>query len=562
MRITIAQINTTVGDITENALKISDCIAKAKILGSDIIVFPELAVTGYPPEDLLLKEHFVDDNLKALTKIKNSTEGIMAIVGYVDKDEKSNFYNAAAVIRDKKIIYSYHKKALPNYSVFDEKRYFSQQKENCVFDFGGETTFGISICEDIWEDEGPHLDQASKGARLLINIAASPYNIGKRAQREKLVEGICKKTGAYLVYVNAIGGQDELVFDGGSFLTDPKGKVIASCHEFQEDFLTFDLNIRKTAKKSNKSKITTIKIKDVPQKQKINIPPVVTKKMNKIEGIYDALLLGIHDYVKKNGFRKIVLGLSGGIDSALVAVLAAKALGRENVVCVSMPSMFSSNETKDDAVKLANNIGSKFRFVPITRIFKVFKKTLEDSFGATTQGITDENLQARIRGNILMAYSNKYGWLVLITGNKSEAAVGYSTLYGDMAGGFAPIKDLPKTLVYELAEYINKKEKTELIPKSIIQRAPTAELSPGQKDTDSLPPYSDLDPIIEAYVEGDASLKQVRKKYGQKEVDRIITMIDKSEHKRRQSPPGIRVTTKAFGKDRRMPITNRYKESK
>ncbi len=561
MRITIAQINTTVGDMTGNAAKITDCIAKAKILGSDMIIFPELCVTGYPPEDLLLKEHFVDDNLKALTKIKNATEGIIAVVGYVDKDDKKKFYNSAAILKDKKIIHSYHKKALPNYSVFDEKRYFTSSQENCVFYLARETTFGISICEDIWKEEDVHLEQSDAGAKLLINIAASPYNIGKRAEREKLVSDICKKTGAYLCYVNAVGAQDELVFDGGSFVMDPKGKVIASCHEFQEDFLTFDLKIRKTAKKTTKKKTKKIKIKYDIKKQQVSIPPAVTKKMTKIEGIYDALLLGVHDYVKKNGFRKIVLGLSGGIDSALVAVLASKALGRENVVCVSMPSMFSSQETKDDAVKLANNLGVKFRFVPITRVFKVFKRTLEDSFGATTKGITDENLQARIRGNILMGFSNKYGWLVLTTGNKSEAAVGYATLYGDMAGGFAPIKDLPKTLVYELSEYINKREKTELIPKTTIIRPPTAELRPDQKDTDSLPPYDKLDPIIEAYVEGDASLKKVRKKYGQKEVDKVITLIDRNEHKRRQSAPGIRITTKAFGKDRRMPITNRYKET-
>lgn len=571
IRTALAQINPTVGDLSGNAKKIISYIRKARRLRADIVAFPELAVTGYPPEDLLLKPHFVEDNIGILEKIRVVSEDITVITGFVDRNE--GLYNAAAVISNTRLVDIYHKKILPNYGVFDEYRYFRPGKKYPVYIIGGIHT-GINICEDIWHDRGPARVQTMSGADLIININASPYHMGKASFRENLISQRVMECDAVIVYVNMVGGQDELVFDGGSFVVNNKGDMVTKGKHFHEELIISDIEIegpRKELLSKEKRELKSLIAKDEAV-EIINIPstsikkrkPQVRKKrivrMSINEKVYGTLILGTKDYVHKNGFKGVVIGVSGGVDSALVTTIAVDALGKDNVHGLFMPSQYTSRESYEDAYSHAKNLGIHIVTIPIDSIYKSYLKTLSSNFKGMKQDITEENLQARIRGNILMAFSNKFGWLVLTTGNKSEMSVGYATLYGDMAGGFAVIKDVPKTLVYQLCEWRNHKAGKELIPERILWKDPSAELKPDQRDTDSLPPYPLLDPILKAYVEEDLSFEGIKEMGCDVEcVQRVISMIDHSEYKRRQAPPGIKITPRAFGKDRRFPITNRYR---
>ncbi len=565
IRIALAQINPVVGDLSGNVQKIISYIEKARALKVELIAFPELAITGYPPEDLLLKPQFVNDNINALDQVKAASNDITAIVGFVDSNK--GLFNAAAVISNNRLIDVYHKKHLPNYGVFDEYRYFLQGRRLPVYDLGG-IKIGVNICEDIWYRE-PTKIQAQSGAEIIININASPYHIGKVAFRENLVLTRVSESGVIIAYVNMVGGQDELVFDGASFVVDRDGKTIVKGVQFEEELIPVDIEIKSDKTKSGKNKAVIAKRQKV---EKIKSPSFLIKEQKpaikmkksierplKVE-VYNALLLGTRDYVQKNGFKGVVIGLSGGIDSALVAMIAVDALGKEKVQGLFMPSLYTSKESHEDAYALAENLGIKISKIPINDLFETYLKTLEKSFSGTERDVTEENLQARIRGNILMAFSNKFGWLVLTTGNKSEMSVGYATLYGDMAGGFAVIKDVPKTMVYELSKWKNKKEGRAVIPERVLWKEPSAELKPDQRDTDSLPPYPVLDPVLKAYIEEDKSFNEILKMGCDVVCARnVIRMIDLSEYKRRQAPPGIKITPRAFGKDRRFPITNKYK---
>jgi len=559
LRIALAQINTTVGDLSGNREKIVEYISKAISFEADLVVFPELALTGYPPEDLLLRNSFIEDNLIELNRIAYSVKDITAIVGCVDKDKNGNIYNSAAVICNGKISGIYHKINLPNYGVFDEKRYFTAGSEIKVFKLG-DVIFGVNICEDIWQGQSVAKIQASNGASVIINISASPYHAGKiNLRKAELVKRV-KETKAFICYNNLVGGQDELVFDGGSLILDNKTKLVASAEQFKENLIVQDLEINYLTRKSLNRKVI-VKLGAIKENKKAFLPRGITHVLDRVEEVYGALVLGTRDYILKNGFKKAVIGLSGGIDSALVAAIASDAIGKDNCVGISMPSRYTSNDTRSDAKILADNLGIRFMEIAIEDIFISYLKTLEESFRDTQPNIAEENLQARIRGNILMALSNKFGWLVLTTGNKSEVSTGYCTLYGDMAGGFAVIKDVPKTLVYELSLFKNKMHKSAVIPESIILRAPTAELKPNQKDQDTLPEYDVLDSILKKYIEEENSLEKIvsSTKIPAEIVKKVINMVDRSEYKRRQSAPGIKITLKAFGKDRRLPITNRYR---
>jgi NAD+ synthase (glutamine-hydrolysing) len=538
LRVALAQINTTVGDIEKNSDKIIDYILKARDRRADVVVFPELALSGYPPEDLLLKEAFLKANRTCLKDIIRASESIFTIVGFSDYDKKG-VYNAAALIYDKRLIGVYRKIILPNYGVFDERRYFWPGEKILIAPFGKAINIGTCICEDMWHPLGPHRAAALSGkANLIINISSSPYHTGKILERQRLLKDRAIKNKVFVCYCNSIGGQDELVFDGGSLIYSPGGRLLARAKQFEEDLVITDLNFKKAQKSFGR----------------------VEKLLDPIGEIYSALVLGLRDYVHKNGFTKVVLGLSGGIDSALTALISREALGRDNVIALSMPSKFSSSQTKRDTKRLAKNLGVKLITLPIGKVYRTYLSTLSRSLKGKKRDVTEENLQARIRGNMLMAFSNKFGWLVVTTGNKSEISVGYCTLYGDMAGGFAVLKDLPKTMVYKLAKYINKREGRGLIPRSIIKRAPTAELRFRQKDGDTLPPYPILDKILDAYIEKDKSRKDIiRIGFGKNLVNKVISMVDRNEYKRRQSPPGVKITPKAFGKDRRMPIVNRWR---
>ncbi len=537
VRIALAQINPTVGDIEGNASKICDYIKLAKKQNAGIVVFPELAVTGYPPEDLLLKPQFLNDNLAALKRVQQKTEGITAVVGFVDRND--GIYNAAAIFHDGKLIDIYHKVYLPNYGVFDEYRYFKAGTESPVYAIGN-VTIGVNICEDIWYPEGPAKSQAVAGAEIILNINASPYHMGKLSLREEMLSKRALDNKVVVVYLNTVGGQDELVFDGGSLIVDKTGEIIVRGKQFEEEII-----------------ISEIALDGLSQADKKHISPRISSLE---EEVYKALVLGTTDYVVKNGFKKVVIGLSGGIDSTLVAAIAVNAIGKDNVAGIFMPSPYTSKESREDAYNLAANLDFRIIEVPINKIFKCYRDVLKPEFKETSEDITEENLQARIRGNILMSFSNKFGWLVLTTGNKSEMSVGYATLYGDMAGGFAVIKDVPKTLVYELCKWKNSKEGRAVIPERVLWKEPSAELKPDQKDTDTLPPYPVLDPILKAYIEDDKSFEDILSSGCEKEcVQKVIKMIDKSEYKRRQSPPGIKITPRAFGKDRRFLITNKYR---
>lgn len=555
VRIALAQINCTVGDLEGNCRKITEYVQRGKESGVDVISFPELAVTGYPPEDLLHKPKFIEDNLIALKKLTEAVEDIVVITGFVDR-KKTDIYNAAAVIYRKKIVGVYHKMLLPNYGVFDEIRYFKTGKKPTVFSLQPKLAFGVNICEDIWHAGGPTSLQAESGAGIIFNINASPYHAGKIKERIDAVKKEASNNRVFIAYTNLVGGQDELVFDGQSMVFDNTGKIISRASAFKEDLLIEDIPLSlRNFKRSGK----IISVSDKLEiKNRVNIEGRYEKPLGHTEEVYRALVLGLRDYVLKNGFTKVVLGLSGGIDSALVAALAVDALGKDNVTCVFMPSRYSSQESEIDASSLAENLYVKLLKISIEQIYKMYLMVIEPHFAGLEKNITEENLQARIRGNILMALSNKFGWLVLTTGNKSEMSTGYATLYGDMAGGFAVIKDVPKVLVYQLAEYRNSL--SAVIPKRIIIKEPTAELKPGQKDSDTLPPYPELDPILKEYIEEDKGLEEiVALGFERAIVAKVLTLVDRSEYKRRQAPPGIKITPKAFGRDRRMPITNKYK---
>jgi NAD+ synthase (glutamine-hydrolysing) len=572
LRIALAQINPTVGDLEGNVAKIIRYTRMAKKSRAQVVAFPELAITGYPPEDLLLKSQFVDDNLNALNKIRKNVHDITAIVGFVDR--KDDIYNAAAIIYNKKIVDIYHKRHLPNYGVFDEYRYFRTGSRYPVYRIG-ETWIGVNICEDIWYPEGPARIQSLAGAEVIININASPYHIGKGRTREQMLSTRASDNIVFIAYLNTVGGQDELVFDGQSLVLDQDGRVIARGRQFEEDLIVIDLEFEGLMKKRLHAPIRRQEVMKLKKGtfEKVIIPvkrisllkravhlSQITAEMDQMEEVYRALVLGTSDYVSKNGFQCVVIGLSGGIDSALVAAIAADALGKSNVKCLFMPSPYTSKESREDAFALAKNLGIKVMEVPIDRIFQSYLFTFNKEFRNLSPDVTEENLQARIRGNILMAFSNKFGWLVLTTGNKSEMSVGYATLYGDMAGGFAVIKDVPKTMVYDLCRWKNRTTGKMTIPERIFSKEPSAELKPDQKDSDSLPPYSDLDPILKAYIEEDKSFAEVLSLGCEPAcARRVIRMIDNSEYKRRQSPPGIKITQRAFGRDRRFPITNKYK---
>jgi NAD+ synthase (glutamine-hydrolysing) len=530
MKIALAQINPIVGDLGLNSAKIIDLIEEARHDKADLIVFPELCVTGYPPEDLLLKPKFIAANRATLDRIVEASEGIAVYVGFVDAD-KDTLYNAAAFIVDGKSKEIYRKISLPNYGVFDEKRYFHEGDKASVVNYQG-TKIGLGICEDVWVEQGPYEEEVKKGAEIILNINASPYHIGKINEREALLRRRAKQAKAYFVYVNMVGGQDELVFDGGSMVFDPKGELIAACDQFREELLFVDLA---------KDRLAAWRWLAEPAE------------------IYQALVLGVKDYVAKNGFSDVVIGLSGGIDSALTLALAVEALGKEKVHAVFMPSEYTAEQSFRDAKAVAANLGVELAELPIRDVFAGYLALLRPNFKGKPSDLTEENLQARIRGNYLMALSNKFNWLVLTTGNKSEMSTGYCTLYGDMAGGFAVIKDLPKTQVYKLAAWLNQQRP--VIPEAIIKRAPTAELKPDQTDQDTLPPYEVLDPIMQAYVEENQSAQEIISQgFDAKTVAKVIGLIDRSEYKRRQAPPGPRLTPRAFGKDWRLPITNHFKE--
>lgn len=560
IRLALSQINPTVGDIQGNSKKILDSITKAKKGGADIVVLPELIITGYPPEDLLLKPKFVDDNIAALKKIAPKVTNLTALIGFVDKKGK-NIYNSLALIHNGKIRATYHKILLPNYGVFDEQRYFTKGSDIINFKLKG-VTFGLGICEDIWSKEGPLKTQAACGARAIININASPYNLGKHTERDNLIKKRSKDNHVKIVYLNAVGGQDELVFDGQSFVTDEKGKVLCRQKAFEEDFTLVDLNFNeiKASKKKTLKNLKTISLASTNKGQKpLEAHPPLNKNMPQIDEVYGALKLGLKDYVAKNGFTHCIIALSGGIDSALVTTIAAETLGSEFITTVFLPSKFTSQSSIDDAHQMAENLKVEHITIPIDSTFDHYNDILKSQFKNMPFGVAEENLQARIRGNIVMALSNKFNYLVLTTGNKSEMSVGYATLYGDMAGGFALIKDLSKTLVYELSRFINEVKGREIIPESTITKEPSAELRDDQLDSDSLPPYEDLDPILKAYVEDDLTLKEIVKMGYKKEVaERVIRLVDQSEYKRRQAPPGVRITPRGLGKDRRMPITNKF----
>ena len=587
-RIAMVQMNPTVGDLDGNVRRITAWLREAKKAKADLVAFPELAITGYPPEDLLLKPRFVADNRRALQEVVRHCRGLAAVVGYVSQNDgidpkparssvvpagAHELYNAAAIIADQKLITTYCKWYLPNYGVFDESRYFRPGRRLPLIRLRG-TMVGVNICEDVWLPEGPTGVQAAAGAEVIVNINASPFHLGKSRVREQMLATRARENGVVLTYTNAVGGQDELVFDGNSVILDHQGEVIARGKAFEEDLIVADLNMEAVArtKRTGRKKLlprrvaSAVEVCAAPlpsvQKTRVRMVPAVAAVLDPLEEVYRALTLGVRDYVKKNGFTRVVIGLSGGVDSALTAVLAVDALGAENVWGLFMPSPYTSQDSHVDVAELGNRLAISVRTIPITTMFDSYRRALAVTFEGHAPDTTEENLQARIRGNLLMAFSNKFGHLVLTTGNKSEMSVGYATLYGDMAGGFAVIKDVPKTMVYGLARLRNLRGTTPVIPKRTLDRPPTAELRPNQKDEDSLPPYEILDPILQAYVEEDRSLEEiVEAGYDRASVARVIALVDGSEYKRRQAPIGIKITHRALGKDRRMPITNGYRNS-
>ena len=541
MRIALGQIDSVLGDLAGNVEKMAAWTRDATAAGADLICFPELAITGYPPEDLVLRKAFVDDNLEALEELSKRTAGDCALLtGFVDRSERG-LHNAAGLLRNGRVEARYHKHRLPNYGVFDEARYFVPGDEGCMLRVAG-SDLGITVCEDAWRP-GPPSDAYAGRVQVIPNINGSPYHRRKSRERLEVCAARARETGAWIVYVNCVGGQDELVFDGGSMVVSPEGELVWHASVFEEDLLIVD--IAGTEQTEGKPPLPDPSREPWPEG---------------VEEVYRAVVLGLGDYIRKNGFTEAVVGLSGGIDSSLVATVAADAMGPNGVRALAMPSPFSSPESVADAEDVAGRLGIRLDNIAIDGVLKVYVEALKEVFAGTERGIAEENIQARIRGNLLMALSNKFGSIVLATGNKSEMATGYSTLYGDLAGGFAPLKDVPKTLVYELARWRNKQSDPAPIPDRVLDKPPTAELRPGQLDTDSLPPYESLDPIIEDYVEEDRSPEEIVAAGADPDlVQRVVEMIDRAEYKRRQAPPGVKITPKAFGRDRRLPITNLYR---
>ncbi len=570
MRFALAQINTVVGDIDGNRERILAWTEKARDAGADLLLFPELAVSGYPPEDLLLRPSFLRAAARSLELIAAEARGIACLVGvpYLDRD----LFNACAVLAGGEVKAVYHKRFLPNYGVFDEDRYF-QSGRGLLLLRCGETLVGPTVCEDIWQPGPPATDLALAGAHVVVNVSASPFHVGKGCEREEMLKVRARDNVCWVAFVNAVGGQDELIFDGHSLVVDQEGEVVARGPAFEEALLVVDVDpatavghrlrdARRRALARERRALPELTTVDLGEARKLDgrqARPQVAPLLDELEEMRRALALGLSDYVEKNGFREVVIGLSGGIDSALTAALAAEALGPDRVVCVSMPSRYSSEGTQADARSLAGNLGTGFLDIPIEPMVASFQDALAPHFGGTEPGVAEENIQARIRGTLLMALSNKFGWLLVATGNKSEYSVGYATLYGDMAGGFALLKDVYKTDVFRLAGYLNARAGRELIPQSIIKRPPSAELRADQRDEDSLPPYAKLDLVLEAYVELDRSSEELSSDgFDPSVVERAIALIDRAEYKRRQAPPGVKLRPKAFGRDRRLPITNRW----
>lgn len=572
LRVTIAQLNPTLGDFEENLEKAKEALEVAEKDKSDVVVFPELFLSGYPPEDLVMRLSFLKENRESLEEFASLTRGkdTVCVVGFVDSDE--DVYNAAAIVRDGEILGVYRKMFLPNYSVFDEKRYFKPGDKLMVLKMG-DVRVGITICEDIWNPVEP-LASLSLGnnVHVVLNLSASPYYIGKPSLREKYLSVKSYDHHVALVYCNMVGAQDELVFDGGSLVVDAKGNLVARAKFFEEDVLTVDLDLEENLRTTildprrrhlSVSNFDVVYVETEKPKEKVEeLRGRVEAIPIREEEIFKALVLGLRDYVRKNGFKKVVLGLSGGMDSSFVAVVAVEALGKENVKGVLMPSMYTSKASVEDALQLANNLGMETIILPITEVFESYLKALEKVFAGTERDITEENLQARIRGNYLMALSNKFGWLVLTTGNKSEIATGYTTLYGDMAGGFAVIKDVYKTDVYRVGRWYNEWKGREIIPRRVFEKPPSAELRPGQTDQEKLPPYEVLDEILRLYIEENLDPQEIVEKGFDKEVVlRVLEMVRRNEYKRRQAPIGPKISTRAFGRDWRMPITNGFRET-
>ena len=579
-RLALAQINPTVGDIAGNTAKILDYLERAREAQADLVAFPELAITGYPPEDLLFKRSFLTDNVAAMEKVAAASQGIAVVLGYVhivslerqSEDVGPQVTNAAALCYDGKLIDTYHKIFLPNYGVFDEQRYFQSGSECPVYTIGG-VAVGVNICEDIWYPVGPTTVQCQAGAELIVNINASPFHAGKCAFREDMIAQRASENSLTVAYVNTVGGQDELVFDGGSIICDPAGGLVARGPAFQESLLITDLSFPSQAKENPANagagvgtpKTMTVSEAGAEIKSSLEAQTILDA-MNGPEEIYRALVMGTGDYLRKSGFTKALIGLSGGVDSALTATVAVDALGKENVVGITMPSRYSSEGSISDSKKLADNLGLDLWEVPIEPAHQAFTDMLAEQFKGTEANVAEENVQARVRGNVLMTVSNKFGWIVLTTGNKSEMAMGYATLYGDMAGGFAVLKDVPKTTVYELCRWRNQQgvgfgTMDDVIPVAILDKPPSAELREDQLDADSLPDYEVLDPVVEAYVEDDLSYQEmVAQGMDPFVVRQVIAAVDRNEYKRRQAPPGVKITHRAFGKDRRLPIVNRYRQ--
>lgn len=574
LRLAMAQINTTVGDLDGNTAKILDYIQRAKAQQADLVAFPEMAITGYPPEDLLFQPSFIQANIQKMHQVVAQSQGITVVVGFVDSQD--DIHNAAAIAHDGQLLGIYHKMYLPNYGVFDEDRYFKARDQCPVFVING-IHIGVNICEDIWYALGPTTVQREAGAEVIVNINASPYYAGKREFREHMLSTRASDNDVYVSYTNMVGGQDELVFDGGSTIFDQTGNIVARGKQFEEELVVVDLDVdaifnhrlRDSRPRKDRSVLVAIGTAQVIQhsehtqeKPRTPLDNPICAPIEPLAEIYSALVVGTRDYVRKCGFQKVVIGLSGGIDSTLTAAVAVDALGKDNVLGVAMPSRYSSDGSLTDAEALASNLGIELITVPIEEALQAMLHILSEPFKGREPDVAEENLQTRIRGNILMGISNKFDWMVLTTGNKSEMATGYATLYGDMAGGFAVIKDVPKVLVYELSKHRNANGYPKnVIPTSVIEKVPSAELKPDQTDQDTLPPYEVLDPILQAYVEEDRSLVDIVDMGFDKEtVQRVITMVNRNEYKRRQAPPGVKITPRAFGRDRRLPIVNRYKQ--
>ncbi|WP_411277045.1 NAD+ synthase [Gaiella sp.] len=568
MRLALAQLNAVVGDLDGNRELVVDAIRESRAAGADLVVFPELAITGYPPEDLLLRPGFIKAARASLEKIAGATEGITALVGcpLFDRD----LANACAILSGGEIRGIYRKQFLPNYGVFDEHRYFAAGRDLVLLRCG-DVLVGPTICEDIWQPGPPATDLALAGAQLIVNLSASPFHVGKAEDREEMLVTRARDNASYLAFCNLVGGQDELVFDGHSVVLDDEGEVIARAPGFEECLLVVDLDpteaigrrlrdVRRRELERSRESVPEVTVIDVPVAKDAGEPvaPDVTPFVSELEQMRLALGLGVRDYVEKSGFRDVVIAISGGIDSALTAAICVDALGAEHVHTVSMPSRYSSEGTRDDAREVSLNLAADFREIPIEHVVGAFTDALEGSFAGREPDLTEENLQARVRGTMLMALSNKFGWLVISTGNKSEMAVGYATLYGDMVGGFALLKDVFKTDVFRLSRHLNERAGQELIPETTIERPPSAELRADQRDDQSLPPYALLDPVLEAYVELDRSREELLAEFDAETVERVLALVDRSEYKRRQAPPGVKLRPRAFGRDWRLPIAKRW----